>query len=95
MEQIHTIRLEGGPYDGDHGELDLLPPYLWAFPCRCDVKHEGINGIHWAWGDDRSAASEPDAQEYRYDRPDAGAHIYGWHQPTLNLNVDTREAVPS
>lgn len=76
-------RLEGGPHDGDHGELQLQEPpgELWTISCanRCQTPcPEG--GVHWWWKRDGAewdaGRLEAQVEHYLYDRMEALTWVY-------------------
>lgn len=94
-DAINTIRLVGGRYDGDQDTVDALPPYLWAYPCRCEPLCDGIEGIHWIWGSgvEQQAASIDGAEEYRYSHAQSDAHVYVTRRHTTDPARRLREAI--
>jgi hypothetical protein len=90
-----TIRLEGGPYDGDQATIRAFPNVIWAAPCpdasHCDDSPCG--GIHW-WGDHRPPLDH--AAPYERDRETAGVSIYvhAALKADNDRHVRTREKEP-
>lgn len=85
-----TIRLLGGRFDGDRGDIGWLPPMIWALDCDqsapCSDSHcVSSGGIHWVmnlpetlWPEASRLGWEP----YTKSHPEGEYFIY-----TLDINV--------
>lgn len=88
-------RLQGGPFDGDSGEMIVgeAPEHLWAW--ACEAPGCPMSGIHW------TAIPEDapiDAEVYDHDRvTPENVHVYVWKDIGAELGevLEVGELVPA
>lgn len=84
-------RLEGGPFDGDSGNIHSTDPpeSLWAF--RCPRPQECGVAVHWTL---EVSSTPPDAEFYEHDRvTERTVHVYVWKDLAGALDRSLREWV--
>ena len=96
MSQFHGAQLEGGPYDGDRGDLGYWPEAIWAFTVEPGNPESEIG---WT-PDDLTSSQVAELQraghgpeQYIRDHERGGVMIYTWERIQNGPYLEEEELV--